>query len=266
MKKQDARKNRGKIVITVICLILILFAMGFGVYAVVSGKTDIQGTVTYYANSVTAGVYGHIEGYELGVGDEPIADFSANFSPNSPQGTTYNWDIGNVMFAKDSKYWQNRIDAQGKENLNVDKQPTITIRIAIFNYAVYDEKNQSNGNLYIGNFTAPLKHNNLEYTYRMGYGTLDGSNYNWKSSWQQLSTLETFTIQDREYLFAENVYLNDAEDNLCLKARESNEGAMNVYILDFKIRVQNESEPINEFLTNLRIGLSSTEFATIPNA
>lgn len=257
--KQDAKKNRGKFVLTIVCLILILLSMGFGIYAVVSGKTDIQGTITYYASSVAAGIYGHVEGYEMADNEDPIKDFNVSFSPSAPQGTLYNWNLGNIMFSDDLEDWQPRLNALGKDNLEQPKQPTLTIRIAIFNFAIFDEHNLSGGNIFIGNFNAPAKHENLEYSYRMGYGTIEDPSHDWRTPLDTLADSGTFTVQDREYFFVEDVYLNNADNGMYLKARNSAEDKMNVYLLDFKIRVQDPSVAINEFLTNLTINLSSTK-------
>lgn len=258
--KQNARKNRGKLIITIIALLLILFAMGMGVYAVVSGKTDIEGTVTYYANSVSAGVYGHIDGYQMG--REAIEDFSANFSPSSPQGTEHTWDIGNVWFSIDESEWQYRVgiigDQAGLPMYSQSKQPTITIRLAVFNYAVYDENNLDKGRIYIGNIVEPPSHDNLIYTYRMGYGKIDSNNLNWRSSFDDLSTLSGFTVQEREYFSASKCYLNSSEDNMYLPARTSEDMSMSAYLLEFKIRVMDTTIPINEFSTSLKINLSSS--------
>jgi len=257
--KTDAKKNRNKFILTIICLILIILAMGFGVYAVVSGRTDIQGTVTYYANSVAAGVYGHIEGYEMG--NAPIEDFSANFSPSTPQGSSYSWDIGHIDFSRDVNDWQNKVDIFGLPIYGQDKQPTITIRVAIFNYAVHDANNLDRGRIYIGNIEEPLANSNLQYTYRMGYGTIASDTLNWKSSFEELGTLETFNVQDREYTSAEDCYLNDSENGMYLSARTAENMAMNVYLLDFKIRVIDSSVTVHEFQTSLSIKLSSSPFA-----
>ena len=111
-------KNRVKIVTTLILLLIILLAMCLGIYAMVTSKGEIEGTVTYYANYVSADIYGRIDGYDKSGGT--LKEFNDEISPSAPSGVSKVWDIGAVNFSRDKNDWSYGIKDDGEGNLIED--------------------------------------------------------------------------------------------------------------------------------------------------
>ena len=261
-------KNRYKFVTTLILLLIILLAMCLGIYAMVTSKGEIDGTVTYYANYVSADIYGRIDGYDKSGGT--LKEFNDEISPSAPSGVSKVWDIGAVNFSRDKNDWSYGIKDDGEGNLIEDDLivPTLTIRLAITNRAEYQENIGKRLRLYIGNIVAPEEASNLVYSYRKGYGVLYGENqeFSWTTPFSTLQSLEYFNVDEKESLNPLDASLNDKENGKFLECKKGvvegkeNENLLySVYILEFKIRVKDPSKDVNNFNVKLSLNLSSSE-------
>lgn len=262
-------KNRAKFVTTLILLLIILLAMCLGIYAMVTSKGDIDGSITYYANYVSADIYGRIDGYDKTGGT--VKEFNDEISPSAPSGVSKVWDIGTINFSEKQEDWSYAVKADEYGNVVEDDEllvPTITIRLAISNRAEYQEDEDKRLRLFIGNIVPPEESKNLIYTYRKGYGILYGENqeFSWTTPFKTLERLEHFNVDAKESLNCLDASLNSKFNNQFLECKKGivegkeNENLLySVYLLEFKIRVKDPSANVENFNVKLSLNLSNSE-------
>lgn len=184
-------KRRNKLIITIICVILILLSMIFGIYAGFIINPYASGTITWDSLPLDCKVCGKITGNKGSSVDNWYSFIDISAGENAKRY----WDLENISFK-----------GAGEEN-------AITIRLAIKNTSQTTK-------IYIPNIAVPQKSNNVNIFYQQAYGAESLLSYQmdtlWETSMQYLSGLENWSVDEKTEDYSK-IALNSTANEKYLK-------------------------------------------------